>query len=163
MPEAYVGLGANLGDPPRQIEWALQRIALLPGTELVARSPLYRSAPLGPADQPHYCNAACLLRTALEPLALLQALQAIEAAAGRQRDRHWGPRTLDLDLLHIPGVAVDSPQLCLPHPQLHQRSFVLQPLRDIAPALEIPGHGAIGILAARVVDVEIALWREGAA
>ena len=160
MPEAYIALGANLGDPPQKIEQALRSLAALPGTHLRRRSSLYRSAPLGPVDQPDFCNAVCLIETTLEPLPLLDALQLIERAAGRTRGRHWGPRTLDLDLLLIPGVARADARLQLPHPHLHERNFVLLPLCEIAPDLEIPGHGHVRALCASVTGGRIARWHD---
>lgn len=135
---AYVGLGANLGDPPAQLHAALDRLAGL--GRIAATSPFYRSAPMGPADQPAFCNAACRLETALEPEALMQALLGVELQMGRQRSVKWGPRTIDLDLLHVEGLQWDSASLQLPHPGIAQRNFVLAPLIDVAAdGLRIPG------------------------
>ncbi|RMX15259.1 2-amino-4-hydroxy-6-hydroxymethyldihydropteridine diphosphokinase [Vandammella animalimorsus] len=144
MPEhpashAWIGLGANLGQPLAALHAARDALAQLPGTRLEAVSPLYRSSPVD-AGGPDYLNAVARLATALAPLALLQALQAIEQAAGRQRPYRNAPRTLDLDLLHYHDragapVQMDSPQLSLPHPRWCQRAFVLLPLADIDPAL----------------------------
>lgn len=154
---AYVGLGANLGDPPAQLRYALSAIAGLPGTRLDAVSGFYRSAPMGPADQPEYCNAVCRLETALAPRNLLDALIDIERAVGRTRGRErWGPRRLDLDLLHVEGIALDEPGLHLPHPGLAQRNFVLVPLAELAPDLAIPGLG-------RIADCARLIGREGLA
>jgi 2-amino-4-hydroxy-6-hydroxymethyldihydropteridine diphosphokinase len=155
MPRAWIGLGSNLSDPPAQIRAALAALAAHPRITLVAQSPLFRSAPLGPSDQPDYCNAACEVDTDLAPPALLEALLAIERAAGRVRDgRKWGPRVLDLDLLHVDGVAVAQPGLTLPHPEIARRNFVLAPLAQIAPDLDIPGVG-------RVADAARAIGSEG--
>ncbi len=138
MRVAYVGLGANLGDPPQQLRAALKRIAGL--GRIAATSPFYRSAPMGPADQPAFCNAACRLETDLEPEALMQALLGVELQMGRQRSVKWGPRTIDLDLLHVDGVQSASVSLQLPHPGIAQRNFVLAPLLDVAVVgLRIPG------------------------
>jgi len=141
---AYLGLGANLDDPARQVRRAFDELAALPGTHLVSRSPLYKSPPLGPRDQPDYINAVAALETTLPPLELLAALLAIEVRHGRKRDgSRWGPRNLDLDILLYGDLVLDSLGLCLPHPGLHERAFVLYPLYDVAPELEIPGRGDV--------------------
>jgi 2-amino-4-hydroxy-6-hydroxymethyldihydropteridine diphosphokinase len=142
--EVLVGLGSNLDHPARQIETAFGMLEALEDTRLVARSSLYRSAPLGGIEQPDFVNAAALLTTALEPRALLEALQAIERARGRERDdTHWGPRVLDLDLLAYNGMSIDEPGLSVPHPGIAARNFVLLPLREIAPDFHIPGLGRV--------------------
>ncbi|HXH03734.1 MAG TPA: 2-amino-4-hydroxy-6-hydroxymethyldihydropteridine diphosphokinase [Candidatus Competibacteraceae bacterium] len=147
---AYIGLGANLEAPRRQVEAALEELAALPDSRLLARSPLYRSTPLGgPEGQPDYVNAAAAIETTLPPYALLDALQAIEQAHGRVRTVRWGPRTLDLDLLLYGDLVQDDPRLILPHPRLHERAFVLYPLHDIAPALVVPGRGTLAELLER--------------
>lgn len=144
MTSAYVGLGGNLGDPAAQLRTALEAMGRLPGTRVVATSRFYRSAPMGPPGQPDYCNAACELDTALAPRALLDALIDIERAAGRIRGaERWGPRRLDLDLLHVVGVEMNEPGLHLPHPGIGKRNFVLVPLAELAPMLEIPGLGRV--------------------
>lgn len=155
----WLGLGANLGDPSAQVERAFVRLAALPETRLIARSSLYRSDPVGPAGQPDYCNAVCELDTALSPEGLLDAVLAIEVDSGRVRDGvRWAARTLDIDLLHVDGVSLDTPRLTLPHPHLHQRNWVLLPLVEIAPALVIPGIGAIGALATRAGSAGLRRW-----
>ncbi len=145
---AGVGLGSNLADPEAQVRTAFTALADLPGTRLSARSALWRSTPMGPADQPDYVNAVALLETTLEPHALLDALLAIEQARGRVRDgTRWGPRTLDLDLLFYGDTVLDTPRLRLPHPGIAQRDFVLVPLGEIAPPdLAIPGLGRLADL-----------------
>ena len=153
---AHIGLGANLGDPAARLRWALQRLAAL--GQLEAQSPLYRSAPMGPADQPDYCNAVCILQTELTPRALMDALLAIERETGRIRDEKWGPRTLDLDLLHVDGVAMDESSLHLPHPGIATRNFVLWPWADVAPDIEVPGVGRIGALASAIGHAGLARW-----
>ncbi len=135
---AYIGLGSNLENPRAQVEQALVELAAIPESKLLATSPLYRSAPVGPGDQPDYINAAALLETSLSPLALLDALQAIEQSHQRVRIEHWGPRTLDLDILLLDQLIIDSERLKVPHPYLTQRNFVLYPLADIAPELRLP-------------------------
>lgn len=164
MRSAYVGLGANLGDPATQLRAALQALAQVPGCEVLDVSRFYRSAPMGPSDQPDYCNAVCVLRSPLSPRALLEALIAIERQAGRVRGgERWGPRSLDLDLLHVEGVAMDEPGLHLPHPGIGYRNFVLVPLADVAPGLHIPGLGTIGPLAIASGSTGLTLWDEPAA
>jgi 2-amino-4-hydroxy-6-hydroxymethyldihydropteridine diphosphokinase len=145
--EAYVGLGSNLGDRRAQLASAFAALSALPGTTLEARSSLWASAPLAAGGLPapdaaaggDYLNAVARLRTTLAPLALLHALQAIEAAAGRERPYPNAPRGLDLDLLLYGDVALASAELTLPHPRLHERAFVVEPLLEIAPDLRWRG------------------------
>ena len=142
--EALVGLGSNLYGPARQIETAFGMLETLERTSLVAKSSLYRSAPLGGIEQPDFVNAAALLTTELSPRALLEELQAIERLRGRERgDINWGPRILDLDLLACNGFEIDEPGLTLPHPGIAARNFVLLPLCEIAPDFRIPGLGRV--------------------
>ena len=143
---AWIGLGSNLEAPRRQVERAFDELARLPRTHLAGRSRLYRSDPVGPAGQPDYVNAVAALDTALEPLALLDALQAIERTHGRVRTLRWGPRTLDLDLLLYGERVQACERLTLPHPRLHERAFVLYPLADLAPGLVLPELGALSEL-----------------
>jgi 2-amino-4-hydroxy-6-hydroxymethyldihydropteridine diphosphokinase len=147
---AYVALGSNLGDPRQQVLDAMVALADLPGTRVLQRSALYRTPPWGLLQQPPFVNAVVELDTALAPPALLQALFAIEQRAGRVRTGRYGPRTLDLDLLHVDGARMDQPQLTLPHPRLAERAFVLLPLNEIAPALCLPGLGHVAELLSRV-------------
>jgi len=135
MTRAYVGLGANLGaDLPATLAQAARALAALPGTRLAALSGGWRSAPVD-AGGPDFLNAVAALDTALAPLDLLDALQAIEQAHGRERPYRHAPRTLDLDLLLYADLALDTPRLRLPHPRLGERAFVLRPLLEIAPEL----------------------------
>lgn len=140
MERAYIGLGSNLATPLQQLRDALAALKALPGSRLAAVSSAYASDPLGPADQPRYLNAVAALDTSLVPLQLLDALQAIELAQGRQRkDERWGPRTLDLDILLFGDRLIDQPRLQVPHYHLHARPFVLYPLAEIAPPdLQLP-------------------------
>ena len=141
---AYIGLGGNLDQPAARIRRARAALSVLPNTREAAFSRLYRSAPMGPSDQPDYVNAVMALDTELEPLALLDHLQAIENVEGRVRlGQRWGPRTLDLDLLLYGDDVIQHERLTVPHPGLHQREFVLYPLFEIAPELTIPGRGAL--------------------
>jgi len=150
MKTAYISLGANLGDPPKQLRAALEALAHWPGISLQKVSSFYRSAPIGPADQPDYCNAVCSIATSLTADALLKILQQIENSAGRMRGERWGPRVLDLDLLWMEGVTSHTPQLTLPHPQLHLRAFVLVPLAELAPRLMLSERGRVDHLAAAI-------------
>jgi 2-amino-4-hydroxy-6-hydroxymethyldihydropteridine diphosphokinase len=129
---AYVGMGANLGDAVSTLEWALQALDALPSTQRVARSGLYRTAPVD-ATGPDFINAVAALRTLLSAPELLAALHRIEDAAGRKRPWRNAPRTLDLDLLLYGSGRIDSPWLTVPHPRMHERAFVLVPLHEIAP------------------------------
>ena len=131
MTRCFIGLGANLGDSHQALIQAAQGLERLADNRRLERSAVYRSAPIGPQDQPDYLNAVIAMDTILEPLALLNSLQSLEENAGRVRDLHWGPRTLDLDLLIYGDVTLDSPRLTLPHPRLFERNFVLRPLADI--------------------------------
>lgn len=144
---AFIGLGSNLEDPHSQLQRAFAALDKLPGTRLVARSSLYRSAPLGCPDQsdlssqPDFVNAVVKIITDLMPQALLQALLHIEQQHGRERTFRNAPRTLDLDVLLYDDVQLHEHGLTLPHPQMHKRAFVLQPLLEIAPDIGIPGVG----------------------
>jgi 2-amino-4-hydroxy-6-hydroxymethyldihydropteridine diphosphokinase len=154
---AYIGLGSNLDDPPRQLRGALAALAGLPGTRHFARSGLYRNPPMGPPGQPDYVNAAAGLLTTLPAAELLAALQAIETAHGRRRDgARWGPRTLDLDLLLFGELQLKTEALTLPHPGLTERPFVLIPLLELAPGLRIPGGATIAQLVAAVGNGNLA-------
>ncbi|WP_331352974.1 2-amino-4-hydroxy-6-hydroxymethyldihydropteridine diphosphokinase [Cellvibrio sp. UBA7671] len=148
MALAYVGLGSNLEDPLAQVTGAFVELAELPLTSLLARSSLYSSRAVGP-EQPDYINAVALLDTQLAPLALLDALQAIEQAHQRVRIQHWGPRTLDLDLLLYSDQIIEEERLTVPHPYLTQRSFVLYPLADITPNLQLPDGTPLADLLSR--------------
>ena len=162
---AYVALGSNLDDPVAQVRAGVQDLGKLSGTRLVRCSSLYRTAPVGVTAQPDFINAVCVVDTGLPAGTLLQALLDIERAHGRQRAiptamdggsaenagavfRPGGPRTLDLDLLLYGELACHEPGLTLPHPRLHERAFVLYPLSEIAPGLNIPGHGQVETLRA---------------
>lgn len=140
---AYIGLGSNLEDPPDQLQRALVTIGRLPGTQLLAKSSLYRGAPVGYPDQPDFVNAVAKLETTLSPQALLQALLQIELQHGRERTFRNAPRILDLDVLLYDDVQLHEAGLTIPHPQMHLRAFVLQPLLEIAPDASIPGLGQV--------------------
>lgn len=151
---AYVALGANLGDAAATLRTALDELRRLPQTRLAAQSSLYVTQPVD-AGGPDYCNAVAALDTALTPLDLLHALQAIEQAHGRERSYRNAPRTLDLDLLLHGDTVQDTPELTLPHPRMHQRAFVLAPLTEIAPGIAIPGRGAASAWLSKITDQPI--------
>jgi 2-amino-4-hydroxy-6-hydroxymethyldihydropteridine diphosphokinase len=144
---AYVGLGANLGDPEQQLQRALALLDREPLVAVAAVSAVYRSAPLGPAGQPDYLNAAAAVDTDLPAIDLLDRLQAVEKALGRRRGERWGPRHIDLDLLLYGSETINTPRLCVPHSQLSQRNFVLQPLIDLCGSgFRLPGGTELGTL-----------------
>lgn len=143
MHRAYVALGANLADPVAQVRAAFEALRNVPETRLAKASSLYRTAPVGIHGQPDFINAVALLETDLAAEALLDQLFAIEAAFGRRRDFHHAPRTLDLDLLLFDDAIIDTPRLRVPHPRMHLRAFVMQPLAEIAPDCRIPGRGRV--------------------
>jgi 2-amino-4-hydroxy-6-hydroxymethyldihydropteridine diphosphokinase len=147
---ACIALGSNLEDPREQVRRGFEALATLPQSRLLARSRLYRTSPWGITEQPDFINAAARLETSLTPRALLDALRTIESRAGRVRGVRNGPRVLDLDLLLYGDRIVDEPDLVVPHPRLHERAFVLLPLADVAPELDVPGHGRVRDLLARV-------------
>lgn len=153
---AYIGVGSNLGDSRARVLAGFDALAQLPRTRLVARSRLYRTRPFGPVQQGDFINAVAALETQLSARELLAAMRDIEAAAGRVRDERWGPRTLDLDLLLHGDERIDSPELTIPHPGIAERGFVLAPLSEIAPSLDIPGVGRVQELLHALVDDGIA-------
>lgn len=155
LARAYIGLGSNLKNPAAQLRAAHTGLSALPESTLAAVSPVYRSAPMGPADQPDYLNAVVALDTCLDAFSLLDRLLEIEAGQDRVRGRRWGERTLDLDLLMHGGRVLNHPRLQLPHPGVHQRGFVLYPLADIAPELDIPGQGSVRCLLNRLPAGEL--------
>ena len=154
MVDAYVSMGSNLGDREAHLAAATLALRARPGIHVAAVSRLYETAPVGPPPQGPYLNAALHLRTQLAPRALLACLLEIEAAQGRQRSAgRWSARTLDLDLLFYGSLVLDEPGLCIPHPHLHERAFVLEPLCELAPRLLHPRLGeTVEQLAAKVRD-----------
>jgi 2-amino-4-hydroxy-6-hydroxymethyldihydropteridine diphosphokinase len=164
---AYVAIGSNLNDPRARVCEAYERLAALPATLPVRRSRLYGTQPMGPQDQPDFVNAAAGLLSQLTARELLEGLQRIEAAMGRTRQEHWGPRVIDLDLVWMVGEAIGEaesmlrgPGLTLPHPGVSTRNFVLYPLADIAPTLAIPGHGTVLELLRRAGDAGITVLEQ---
>jgi 2-amino-4-hydroxy-6-hydroxymethyldihydropteridine diphosphokinase len=146
---AYVGLGANLGEARQTVLQAIDALSALPGTLAFAASPLYETEAIG-ADGPDYVNAVARIETLLSPHELLAELQRIEAAHGRERSYRNAPRTLDLDLLLHGEHRIDSPELTVPHPRMHERAFVLRPLSDLDPHVIVPGRGDARTLLAAV-------------
>lgn len=142
----YIGLGSNLENPVTQVASALLELERLPQCRDLQHSSLYRSDPVGPPGQPDYINAVASLETTLEPLALLDALQAIEQAHQRVRIQRWGPRTLDLDLLLYGEQTIQCERLTVPHAYLRERNFVLYPLTELSPALNLPDGTALDTL-----------------
>ena len=150
MARSFVGLGANLEDPRAQIEHALELLAAEDRVEVVAVSSLRVTDPVGYEEQPRFLNGAAELHTSLDARELLERLLAIERRLGRVRGEgpRFGPRTIDLDLLLYGDEQIDEPGLQIPHPRLHERRFALEPLAELDPALEIPGHGPVQALLA---------------
>jgi 2-amino-4-hydroxy-6-hydroxymethyldihydropteridine diphosphokinase len=146
MADAFVGIGANLGDRESQLKSALELLAAEDGIEVVAVSALRETEPVGPVEQPRFLNGAVRLSTELSPLELLERLLAIEQRLGRVRKERFGPRTIDLDLLLYGDEVVEEPGLTVPHPRLHERRFALEPLAELAPGLVIPGRGSVSTL-----------------
>ena len=146
--QAFIGLGANLGDPQNQVRRAIVALGDFPRTRLLASSSLYRSSPVGVAPQPDFVNAVARLETALAARELLEELLTAEARAGRERPGPGAPRTLDLDLLLYGEAVIDEPGLAVPHPRMHERAFVLLPLAEIAADISIPRKGSVKTLLA---------------
>ncbi|MDA8389481.1 MAG: 2-amino-4-hydroxy-6-hydroxymethyldihydropteridine diphosphokinase [Gammaproteobacteria bacterium] len=145
--DVFVGLGANLGEPMATLAACRARLAAIENTELVAWSGLYRTAPVGFADQPDFVNAVCHLRTGVEAQAFVAILLGIERDLGRVRTANRnGPRVIDIDLLFYAGITMEAEHLQLPHPRLHERGFVLYPWAELSPDLVIPGRGSIRTL-----------------
>ena len=150
MAEAFVGLGANLDNPLQQVRQAISELDAIERTRVLAASSLYRSAPVGYADQPDFINAVAKVQTGLSPYELLDALHVIENRHGRRRSVRNAPRTLDLDLLLYGILSVDENALTLPHPRMHERAFVLLPLAEIAPGALVPGYASVSELLAKI-------------
>ena len=133
MPAAWLSLGANIGDPRGQLAQAVQAIADHPSITVTAQSTVLTTAPWGKTDQPDFANMAITVETSLEPIDLLDVLLGIELTMGRVRKEVWGPRLIDIDIIAYDRLQLKSPRLTLPHPHAHERDFVLDPLREIAP------------------------------
>ncbi len=157
MSEALVGLGSNLGDRLAVLRSAVAALRAEPGVAVLACSGVYQSPPLGGRAQGEFLNAAVLLETSLAPRALLGRLLALEADHGRERRVRWGPRTLDLDILWMAGVAIDEPGLTVPHPGLAERAFVLRPVAELRPALMLPDGRSVAEAAMEADDACVRL------
>ena len=145
--KAWLGLGSNLQNPVAQLKDALGRLGVAKGIRILKTSCLYRTLPWGDEQQDDFINAVAQIESSLKPLALLRVLQSIENAMGRHRSgRRWGPRLIDIDLLLYGDQKLQSEELELPHPRMHERAFVLMPLCELDASVEIPGHGAAGSL-----------------
>ena len=151
--EAFIGIGSNQGDAVANVCRAMAVLESNDSIDSIRCSSLYGSAPLGYLDQPDFVNAVCRVHTSLAPAELLQTMQQLERQSGRRHGGiRWGPRVLDLDLLLYGELQQASATLVIPHPRMHERAFVLYPLREIAPGLRIPGHGTVDELAAACAD-----------
>jgi len=153
--QVFIALGSNLGDPVFQVRKAFDEIAGLPASRLLSCSSLYRSAPVGRHDQPDFINAVVKIETGLSPHDLLKALLEIEQSHGRVRRLPNDPRTLDLDMLMYDELECNGCSLTLPHPRMHQRAFVLEPLMEIAQDCFIPGHGTVVELLAACAEQQL--------
>ena len=149
--KAWLGLGSNLRQPLQQLQEAIDKIALADGIEVLEISSFYRTPPWGDQHQDDFINAVVQIETSLDPLPLLRVLQLIENEMGRQRSgRRWGPRLIDIDLLLFGGLQLQTVDLELPHPRMHERAFVLVPLSELDETLKIPGRGDIGQLLKKI-------------
>ncbi len=138
---AYLGIGSNLGDPVQNCREALRQISTLNGSEVLRRSSLYRTEPVGVEAQGWFVNGVVEIRTAFPAAQLLKALQWIERSMGRERTERWGPRVIDIDILLFGQQIVNSEGLVIPHPEMHRRRFVLEPMNEIAPYVIHPLYG----------------------
>jgi 2-amino-4-hydroxy-6-hydroxymethyldihydropteridine diphosphokinase len=143
MSTAYIALGSNLDDPATQLTRAFTALGQLSGSNVCATSPVYRSTAVGPGEQDDYLNAVIAINTTLAPLALLEALQALEQQQGRVRNIRWGARTLDLDILLYDQLELNNPVLTIPHASMAERNFVLYPLADITGAEFVLPNGEV--------------------
>jgi 2-amino-4-hydroxy-6-hydroxymethyldihydropteridine diphosphokinase len=151
---AYIGIGSNLEDPKTQVLRACEGLETLAATRVLGVSPLYRSKPFGPVAQPDFVNAAAALLTQLDSRGLLLELQGLERSLGRPGERErWGPRIIDLDLLVYGRERRQEPGITLPHPGIVERNFVLYPLADLAPDLDVPGLGPVAELKGRLAPL----------
>ncbi len=157
---AYIGLGGNLEDPEGHLAKGFEELAALPQTSLTGRSRLYRSAPMGFLEQPDFVNAVARISTDLSPEALLDALLAIEIRHGRHREFPNAPRTLDLDILLYDAQQLSTPRLTIPHPRMGNRAFVLRPLQELAPDIDIPGQGLLSALLSQCADQRVSPLQE---
>ncbi|WP_049535470.1 2-amino-4-hydroxy-6-hydroxymethyldihydropteridine diphosphokinase [Vibrio harveyi] len=160
MITAYIAVGSNLADPVSQAKQAIEALKSIPNAEFVQASSLYSSTPMGPQNQPDYINAVVAIKTNLTPLELLDCTQAIEQEQGRVRkDERWGPRTLDLDIILYGNEVIDSERLTVPHYGMREREFVLYPLAEIAPSLQLPDGTEVSSLLEQVDRNGLSIWQ----
>lgn len=161
MITAYIAVGSNLADPVSQANLAIETLKNLPRTTFFATSQLYSSTPMGPQNQPDYINAVVAIRTELTPIELLDCTQKIEQEQGRVRkDERWGPRTLDLDIVLYGNEVIDSERLTVPHYGMKEREFVLYPLAEIAPSLQLPDGTELTELLKKVDKNGLNVWQQ---
>jgi 2-amino-4-hydroxy-6-hydroxymethyldihydropteridine diphosphokinase len=153
LKSVYIGLGSNLNQPAVQIKKAIQALSSLPDSSIIADSGYFISKPMGPEDQPDYMNAVVQMRTALAVTELLACCQQIEKQQGRIKKRHWGERTIDLDILLYEDIQIESENLTIPHPGICQRDFVYKPLLKLNSELEIPGKGLLHVIKDSTVEI----------
>lgn len=158
---AFIALGANLGKPLDQLDSAVQALQGSPHITCIAMSKVYQSQPHGPQDQPDFTNAVLEIHTTLAPLDLLVFMQTIEKNLGRIRQRHWGERSIDLDLIVYDNIVMNTDILTIPHPLAHAREFVIKPLHDLDTELTIPNHGAITTLLKKLPTKNLREIRNG--
>ncbi|EHZ2537696.1 2-amino-4-hydroxy-6-hydroxymethyldihydropteridine diphosphokinase [Vibrio parahaemolyticus] len=160
MITAYIAVGSNLADPVSQAQQAIEALKTLPNSKFVQASSLYSSTPMGPQNQPDYINAVVAIKTNLTPLELLDCTQAIEQEQGRVRkDERWGPRTLDLDIVLYGNEVINSERLIVPHYGMREREFVLYPLAEIAPSLQLPDGTEVSELLEQVDRNGLRIWQ----
>ncbi|OPY56706.1 MAG: 2-amino-4-hydroxy-6-hydroxymethyldihydropteridine pyrophosphokinase [Pelotomaculum sp. PtaU1.Bin035] len=152
---AYIGIGSNMGDKGLNIRKALELLDSFPGLRIKRVAPCYNTAPVGHTGQDWFVNTVAEVETELSPLELLDILLHVEGRSGRVRGVRWGPRIIDLDLLLFGMEEVNLPELVVPHPRMHERAFVMAPLADLAPGLEIPGRGRAAELAASLAKEQL--------
>ena len=148
--KAVIALGANIGNPKENLDLAVS--LLREATDLVSVSKYYTTAPVGGPEQPDYLNAVCIVESELPAVDLLSLLHGIEKTLGRERIEHWGPRTIDLDLIQYGSLLSNSQELALPHPRAHERRFVLEPWHEIEPEAILLTHGKISQLLAQLTE-----------
>lgn len=161
MITAYIAVGSNLADPVSQANLAIEMLKSLPRSTFIATSQLYSSTPMGPQNQPDYINAIVAIKTELTPIELLDCTQKIELEQGRVRkDERWGPRTLDLDIVLYGNEVIDSERLTIPHYGMKEREFVLYPLAEIAPSLQLPDGTELTALLKIVDKNGLNVWQQ---
>lgn len=153
----YLGLGSNLDNPPTQVRAAISLLDADPHIQVIQSSPFYSTKPVGPQDQPDFCNAVIKILTTYAPLELLDSLQQLEQRQGRVKKRHWGERVIDIDILLYDNLEFSSDRLTIPHKELIHRDFVLKPLMDIAPTLSLPSGALLRNLLANLPDSRLTI------